>query len=248
LKSKDAKMLLELEGVSVRRGALEVVRGVSLHVNEGEVVSVIGTNGAGKSSLMLAVAGLLPLASGGIRFQGQAIDALPAAARSHAGIALVPEGRWLFPEMTVEEHLRLGSFRRALRAGLSSRLAEVFELFPKLAERRRQVVSTLSGGEQQMVSVGRALMSDPRLLMLDEPSIGLAPVVVQQIFAALERVVARGLTVLLVEQDVENALRFSRRGYVLENGSIALEGEAAQLLGNPDVADAYLGRVGRKRD
>jgi len=181
-----------------------------------------------------------------VLFEGKAISSLPAAARSHAGIALVPEGRWLFPEMTVEEHLRLGSFRKTLRAGLSSRLAEVFDLFPKLAERRQQVVSTLSGGEQQMVSVGRALMSDPRLLMLDEPSIGLAPVVVQQIFAALERVVQRGLTVLLVEQDVENALRFSRRGYVLENGAIALEGAASELLGNPAVADAYLGQ-GAKR-
>lgn len=235
-------MLLELKGVSIRRGALEVVRDVSLGVEQGEVVSVIGTNGAGKSSLMLAIAGLLPIAAGTIHFNGRRVDVLSPPARSHSGIALVPEGRWLFPEMTVEEHLRLGSFHRSLRGGLDARMKQIFELFPILAERRTQVVSTLSGGEQQMVSVGRALMSEPRLIMLDEPSMGLAPLVVQQIFDVLKRVVATGVTVLIVEQDVENALQLSQRGYVLENGAVVLEGPAGDLLNNSDVADAYLGK------
>jgi branched-chain amino acid transport system ATP-binding protein len=234
-------MLLELAEVTVRRGAIEAVRGASLGLGEGETVSIIGTNGAGKSSLMLAIAGLLAPATGAIRFAGQKIGGLSPEARSRLGIALVPEGRWLFPEMSVEENLRLGSFRRTLRPGLADRLDAVFALFPRLAERRRQIAATLSGGEQQMVSIGRALMSDPKLLMLDEPSIGLAPLVVEQIFEVLRAVAAQGLTILLVEQNVEAALRLSQRGYVIENGIITLEGRAEDLLTNPEILAAYLG-------
>jgi branched-chain amino acid transport system ATP-binding protein len=234
-------MLLELAEVTVRRGAIEAVRGASLGLGEGETVSIIGTNGAGKSSLMLAIAGLLAPAAGAIRFAGEEIAGLSPEARSRLGIALVPEGRWLFPEMSVEENLRLGSFRRTLRPGLADRLDSVFALFPRLAERRRQIAATLSGGEQQMVSIGRALMSDPKLLMLDEPSIGLAPLVVEQIFEVLRAVAAQGLTILLVEQNVEAALRLSQRGYVIENGTITLEGRAEDLLTNPEILAAYLG-------
>lgn len=232
--------MLELKGVSVKRGRLTVVKSVDLSVAAGEVVSVIGTNGAGKSSLMLSIAGLVPNESGEIRFEGERIDALKPERRSELGIALVPEGRWLFPDMTVEECLSLGAFRKSLRSGYRSAMDEVFGLFPRLAERRAQVVSTLSGGEQQMVSIGRALMTRPKLLLLDEPSIGLAPIVVRQVFEALGKILASGLTVVLVEQNVEQALRFSHRAYVLTNGAVSLEGSSSELLHDPRIVDAYL--------
>jgi len=236
--------MLELKDVTIRRGPLQVVHGVSLAVERGEVVSIIGTNGAGKSSLMLAIAGLLKTAGGEVRFEGTRIDELSAEQRSHRGIALVPEGRWLFPDLTVEQHLRLGAFHKPLRTEAAKAMAEVYALFPRLAERRNQVVSTLSGGEQQMVSIGRALMTRPKILLLDEPSIGLAPIVVTQMFDALRTIVATGLTVLVVEQNVEEALHFSQRGYVLSNGRFAFEGKAAELLADPRVAEAYLTGAG----
>lgn len=232
--------MLELKDVSVKRGRLTVVKSVNLKVGAGEVVSVIGTNGAGKSSLMLAIVGLLGNSGGEISFDGRRIDALSPEQRSAAGIALVPEGRWLFPEMTVEECLALGAFRPELRRNYRQYMDEVFELFPRLGERRAQVVSTLSGGEQQMVSIGRALMTRPKMLLLDEPSIGLAPIVVNQMFETLQRIIKTGLTVLLVEQNVEQALRFSNRAYVLNNGTIALDGASADLLGDERVVGAYL--------
>lgn len=234
-------MLLELKGVTIRRGSLEVARDVSLGVKAHEVVSVVGTNGAGKSSLMLAIAGLLSTAKGQVRFDGRDITNLPAHERARLGIALVPEGRWLFSQMSVEQNLRLGAFHRPRRAALAERLDYVFELFPKLADRRRQIVSSLSGGEQQMVSIARALVGSPALLMLDEPSIGLAPAVVEQIFEVAARVARDGLAILIVEQNVEDALQLSSRGYVLQNGAIVLEGQAADLLHDPAVTSAYLG-------
>jgi len=233
--------LLEINNVSIRRGVLEVVQDVSLQLEKGEVVSVVGTNGAGKSSLMLATAGLLPISSGSIIFEGTDISTLSPHKRSHMGMALVPEGRALFSEMSVYENLKVGAYHRPLRKKLAQRMEYVFDLFPKLLERSPQIVSSLSGGEQQMVSIGRALMSSPRLLMLDEPSIGLAPVVMDQIYDVLGRVAADGQTILLVEQKVEESLRFSDRGYVLQNGSIALEGKAEDLLSNTDIATLYLG-------
>jgi len=232
--------MLELKDVSVRRGRLTVVKSVNLTVRAGEVVSVIGTNGAGKSSLMLSIVGLLANSGGEIRFDGRRIDGLKPEQRSEAGIALVPEGRWLFPDMTVEECLALGAFRPALRRNYRQFMDEVFELFPRLGERRSQVVATLSGGEQQMVSIGRALMTRPKMLLLDEPSIGLAPIVVNQLFETLRRIIKTGLTVLLVEQNVEQALRFSNRAYVLSNGSMVLEGASSELLGDEQVVGAYL--------
>ncbi len=234
-------MLLELNGVTIRRGSLEVAREISLVVRRKEVVSVIGTNGAGKSSLMLAIAGLLPTSAGKIRFAGVDITDLPTHERAQHGIALVPEGRWLFPQMTVEQNLRLGAFQRQKRLKLPERLEYVFDLFPKLADRRGQIVSSLSGGEQQMVSIARALIGSPALLMLDEPSIGLAPAIVQQIFEVAARIARDGLAILIVEQNVEDALRLSSRGYVLQNGAIVLEGAASSLLHDPAVTAAYFG-------
>jgi branched-chain amino acid transport system ATP-binding protein len=234
-------MLLELDRLTLRRGALEVARDVSIGVSAGEVVSIIGTNGAGKSSLMLSIAGLLAPVSGSMRFDGQDITRLPSHRRSHLGIALAPEGRWLFAQMTVEENLRLGAFHRPRRDQLADRLAYVFDLFPKLRDRRTQITASLSGGEQQMVAIGRALMGSPRLLMLDEPSIGLAPTVVADIFQVVARIAREGLTTLIVEQNVEDVLRLSSRGYVLQNGVVALEGAADMLLKNPEVAAVYLG-------
>ena len=232
--------MFEAASVYIRRGPLEVVRNVSLKAAAGQVVSVIGTNGAGKSSLMLAIAGLLQVASGEIRFEGDRIDGLPPEERSRRGVALVPEGRWLFADLTVEENLRLGAFDRTRRGALAESLDRVYGLFPKLADRRSQVVSTLSGGEQQMTSIGRALMTRPKLLILDEPSIGLAPVVVEQVFDALRAIVGLGLTIIVVEQNVEEALRFSTYAYVLANGRVSLEGPAVELLRDERVTGAYL--------
>lgn len=232
--------MLEVQSVHIWRGPLEVVRGVSLSARKGQIVSLIGTNGAGKSSLVMAIAGLLPIRSGKINFAGSPIHNLSPEDRSRRGIALVPEGRWLFSELSVEDNLRLGAFDRSVRAGAAERQERIYSLFPRLAERRRQIVSTLSGGEQQMASIGRALMTDPTLLILDEPSIGLAPIVVQQVFDALRIVVETGLTVLIVEQNVEAALALSQYGYVLSNGEIALEGPAARLLTDPKMIGSYL--------
>jgi branched-chain amino acid transport system ATP-binding protein len=232
--------MFEAASVYIRRGRLEVIRDVSLTAASGQVVSVIGTNGAGKSSLMLAIAGLLQIAGGEIRFEGDRIDNLSPEERSRRGIALVPEGRWLFADLTVEENLRLGAFDSTRRGALGESLDQVYGLFPKLADRRSQIVSTLSGGEQQMTSIGRALMTRPKLLVLDEPSVGLAPVVVEQVFDALRAIVGLGLTVIVVEQNVEEALRFSSYAYVLANGSVSLEGPANELLRDERVTGAYL--------
>jgi branched-chain amino acid transport system ATP-binding protein len=222
-------------------GDVVAVRAVSLEVRAGEIVALIGANGSGKTTTLRAVSGLLPLRRGHVELDGRRISGLGPAAVVAAGIAHVPEGRQLFPTMTVLENLELGARTAEGRARRTETLARVFELFPRLSERARQVAGTLSGGEQQMVAIGRALMARPRLLMLDEPSLGLAPVVVSAIFANLTAINRDGLTILLVEQNVLRALRLSHRAYVLENGTITLSGASAGLLADEGIKRAYLG-------
>jgi branched-chain amino acid transport system ATP-binding protein len=233
--------LLRVDGIEVGYGDLTAVRDVSLEVREGEAVALIGANGAGKTTTLRAVSGLLPLRRGRIEFEGQRLDGLGPAEIVARGIAHVPEGRQLFPTMTVRENLELGARTRAARAARVETLERVFELFPRLRERSVQLAGTLSGGEQQMCAIGRGLMSRPRLLMLDEPSLGLAPVMVRTIFEILARINQEGMTILLVEQNVLRSLQLSHRGYVIENGRITIEGSGADLLASPHVKQAYLG-------
>ena len=233
--------LLCLDGIQVGYGDMTAVHEASLEVREGETVALIGGNGAGKTTTLRAVSGLLPLRRGRIEFAGERLDGLGPAGIVARGIAHVPEGRQLFPTMTVRENLELGARSVEARRRRGESLAWVFDLFPRLSERERQVAGTLSGGEQQMCAIGRGLMAKPRLLMLDEPSLGLAPVVVRAIFDNLERINRAGLSILLVEQNVLRALRLCHRGYVLENGRIALEGARESLLASPHIKQAYLG-------
>jgi len=233
--------LLRLDGIQVGYGDMTAVHEASLEVREGETVALIGGNGAGKTTTLRAVSGLLPLRRGSIAFAGERLDGVGPAGVVARGIAHVPEGRQLFPTMTVRENLELGARSVEARRRRGESLAWVFDLFPRLSERERQVAGTLSGGEQQMCAIGRGLMAKPRLLMLDEPSLGLAPVVVRAIFDNLERINRRGLSILLVEQNVLRALQLCHRGYVLENGRIALEGVREALLASPHIKQAYLG-------
>jgi len=233
--------LLRLDGIQVGYGDMTAVHAASLEVREGETVALIGGNGAGKTTTLRAVSGLLPLRRGSIEFAGERLDGLGPAGVVARGIAHVPEGRQLFPTMTVRENLELGARSVEARRRRGESLAWVFDLFPRLSERERQAAGTLSGGEQQMCAIGRGLMAKPRLLMLDEPSLGLAPVVVRTIFDDLERINRGGLTILLVEQNVLRALQLCHRGYVLENGRIALEGTRETLLASPHIKQAYLG-------
>jgi branched-chain amino acid transport system ATP-binding protein len=233
--------LLRVDGIEVGYGDLTAVRDVSLEVREGEAVALIGANGAGKTTTLRAISGLLPLRRGRIEFQGQRLDGLAPAEIVARGIAHVPEGRQLFPTMTVRENLELGARTRAARGGRGEMLERVFELFPRLRERREQLAGTLSGGEQQMCAIGRGLMARPRLLMLDEPSLGLAPVLVKAIFEDLGRINGQGITVLLVEQNVLRSLHLAHRGYVLENGRMMLSGARDELLTSGHIKQAYLG-------
>ena len=233
--------LLRVDGIEVGYGALTAVGDVSLEVREGEVVALIGANGAGKTTTLRAVSGLLPLRRGRIEFEGQRLDGLTSAQIVARGIAHVPEGRQLFPTMTVLENLELGARTRAARARRDESLGRVFDLFPRLRERRGQLAGTLSGGEQQMCAIGRGLMACPRLLMLDEPSLGLAPVMVKAIFEDLGRINAQGLTILLVEQNVLRSLQLAGRGYVLENGRVTRSGTGPELLASGHIKEAYLG-------
>ena len=233
--------LLRLDGIQVGYGDMTAVHEASLEVREGETVALIGGNGAGKTTTLRAVSGLLPLRSGSIEFAGERLDGLGPAGVVARGIAHVPEGRQLFPTMTVRENLELGARSVEARRRRAETLAWVFDLFPRLSERQKQVAGTLSGGEQQMCAIGRGLMAKPRLLMLDEPSLGLAPVVVRAIFEDLQRINRGGLTILLVEQNVLRALQLCHRGYVLENGRIALEGAREALLASTHIKQAYLG-------
>jgi branched-chain amino acid transport system ATP-binding protein len=232
--------LLEIRGLEVRYGGIRAVKGIDLEVAEGELVCLIGANGAGKSSTLRAIAGLASGASGSIRFGDREIARTPAFERSRSGLVMVPEGRGVFSRLTVEENLAMGAYARA-DSGVPSDRARVFELFPRLAERRVQVAGTLSGGEQQMLAIGRALMSRPRLLALDEPSMGLAPMAARLILEVIRDINRDGVTVLLVEQNAQGALALAHRAYVMESGEITLAGEARALLADPRVREAYLG-------
>jgi branched-chain amino acid transport system ATP-binding protein len=232
--------LLTLDGVEAGYGDLTAISGVSLEVRRGEAVALIGGNGAGKTTTLRAISGLLPVRAGRIELEGDRLDGLGSAQIVARGIAHVPEGRQLFPTLTVRDNLELGGLA-ADRRRRADALDLVFTLFPRLRERERQLAGTLSGGEQQMCAIGRGLMARPRLLLLDEPSLGLAPVMVKLIFETLQQVNDAGTTIMLVEQNVPRALQLSHRGYVLENGRIALAGTRADLLANPHVKQAYLG-------
>jgi branched-chain amino acid transport system ATP-binding protein len=234
-------MLLELDEIVVKYGRIEALHGMTLRVAEGEVVALIGANGAGKTTTMRAISGLNPLASGTIRFDGKDISNMRADLRVPMGICQSPEGRGIFPGMTVLENLDMGAFTRRDTAEVAKDLDRVLTLFPRLAERRKQAGGTLSGGEQQMLAVGRALMSRPRLLLLDEPSMGLAPMIIQQIFDIITEINQQGTTVLLVEQNAQQALSRAHRGYVLETGRIVKEGTGQELLHDPSIKEAYLG-------
>jgi branched-chain amino acid transport system ATP-binding protein len=239
-----ADPMLELEDVDAGYGPLQVLRGVSLSVARGEIVSLIGPNGAGKTTVIRAILGLIPLrarSGGAIRFKGERIDGLPPEAIVRRGIAVVPEGARVFPEMSVVDNLRMGALADHARALEARTLPEVYAMFPRLAERERQLARTLSGGERQMLAMGRALMSCPELLLLDEPSLGLQPTLVRGIIEAIRGINQRGITVLLIEQNVHIALPISHRGYVLEQGRVTLEDAGAALLDNPHVRVSYLG-------
>lgn len=233
--------ILQLRDTRVAYGAIEAVKGISLELARGELVSLIGANGAGKTTTLNAIAGTLGTAGGQILYDGQAIDKLPAYKRLRQGLALVPEGRGIFTRLTVEENLRMGAYCRRDHDAVEADMERIFGMLPRVRERLQQVAGTLSGGEQQMVAIGRALLSRPRLLLLDEPSMGLAPLVVEKIFEVIAAVAAEGVTVLLVEQNATLALEFSSRAYVMESGTITLSGSGADLLADPKVRAAYLG-------
>jgi branched-chain amino acid transport system ATP-binding protein len=233
--------LLRIDGLEAGYGDVTAVSAVSLEVRRGEAVALIGSNGAGKTTTLRAISGLLPLRSGTIELEGRRLDGLSPAEIVALGVVHVPEGRQLFPSMTVRENLDLGARSAEARAKKSETLEWVFGLFPRLADRQRQLAGTLSGGEQQMCAIGRGLMARPKLLMLDEPSLGLAPVMVKAIFDNLERINREGTTLLLVEQNVLRSLQLSHRGYVLENGRIVLDGARADLLASRHIRQAYLG-------
>lgn len=232
--------LLEVQDIRTYYGAIEALKGVSLTVEEGEVVTLIGSNGAGKSTTLRSISGLTPARAGRIRFAGDDITRVPAHEIVSYGIALSPEGRHCFPRMTVRENLDLGAHHRR-GASISDDMERVFDLFPRLREREKQKAGTMSGGEQQMLAMGRALMARPRLLMLDEPSMGIAPILVQRIYETIAQINRDGTTILLVEQNANYALEVSRRGYVLETGRVVLSDGSEQLRDNPDVQRAYLG-------
>ena len=235
--------MLRLDNIDVYYGKIQTLKGVSLEVNDGELVTLIGSNGAGKSTTLRTISGLMRPRGGSIVYDGKPIDRLPAHEIVNLGIVHCPEGRRLFGHLTVSENLRLGAVTQRSHSEVERQRREVFELFPRLEERRSQSAATLSGGEQQMLAIGRALMARPRLLLLDEPSLGLAPLLVQSVFATIRRIKAQGVTILLVEQNAWQALEIADRGYVMETGKIILTDSAAVLRTNPQVEQAYLGGV-----
>ena len=232
--------ILKVSDINVYYGAIHAIKGVSFEVNPGEIVTLIGANGAGKSTTLQTISGLLHSRTGSIEFLGESLMGIPAHKIVAKGLAQVPEGRRIFLQMTVEENLQMGAYTRS-GAGIDQDLEKVYTYFPRLMERRRQIAGTLSGGEQQMLAMGRALMSRPKLLMLDEPSMGLAPILVEQIFEIIRTLHKAGTTILLVEQNAQAALSIADRGYVLETGSIVTSGTGQELLASPEIKRAYLG-------
>lgn len=233
--------MLTIEDINVYYGNIQALRGISLHINEGEIVTLIGANGAGKSTMLKTVSGLLKPKQGKILYEGQSIGGKPAQSIVKMGISQVPEGRRVFANMSVEENLQLGAYLRKDKAGIKQDMEKVYELFPRLLERLKQQSGTLSGGEQQMLAMGRALMAKPRLLLLDEPSMGLAPLLVKQIFSIIEEINKTGTTILLVEQNANLALSIADRAYVVETGRIVLSGPAEELTASEEIKNAYLG-------
>jgi branched-chain amino acid transport system ATP-binding protein len=235
-------VLLDVKGLEAGYGGIRAVKGIDLEISEGELVCLIGANGAGKSTTLRAVCGLLPARAGSVRYGGTDIAGVPIHELPRRGLVMIPEGRGIFPQLTVQENLAMGAYTRN-DAGIAEDVERRFETFPRLKERRTQIAGTLSGGEQQMLAMGRALMARPRLLLLDEPSMGLAPRLVAKIFDIVREIAWQGVTILLVEQNARLALEVANRGYVMESGSITLAGDAKGLLENPKVREAYLGEV-----
>ena len=236
-----ADVLLKVKGLKVAYGGIQAVKGVDFEVREGELVSLIGSNGAGKTTTMKAITGTLGLAGGDIEYLGQSIRGQGAWDLVKKGLAMVPEGRGVFTRMTILENLQMGAYIRSDNAGIASDIDRIFTIFPRLKERRDQLAGTMSGGEQQMLAMGRALMSQPRVLLLDEPSMGLSPIMVDKIFEVVRDVYAQGVTVLLVEQNASRALQLADRGYVMESGLITMTGKGSEMLEDPKVRAAYLG-------
>jgi len=233
--------LLEVKQLKISYGGIHAVKGIDFEVASGELVALIGSNGAGKTTTLKALAGLLQPSSGKISYDGKPLHSIPAYQRVRNGLALVPEGRGIFARLTVAENLQMGAYTRDDEAEIAHDMQHIYQLFPRLAERRTQLAGTLSGGEQQMVAMGRALMSKPKLLMLDEPSMGLAPMMVEKIFATIRDILTQGVSILLVEQNAKLALEVAQRGYVLESGLVTLADSASNLLGSDAVRQAYLG-------
>ena len=233
--------LLEVSGLKVAYGGIQAVKGIDLHIEAGELVALIGANGAGKSSTLKTLAGMHQPAAGTATYNGERIEGVASHVLVRKGLALVPEGRGVFSRLTVEDNLLMGAYSRNDDAAIKQELAQVYEIFLRLFERKDQLAGTLSGGEQQMLAIGRALLGKPKLLLLDEPSMGLSPIMVQKIFETVQRVSAQGVTILLVEQNAKLALEVSSRGYVMESGTITLSGAAKELLNDPKVRAAYLG-------
>ncbi|GAA0136601.1 ABC transporter ATP-binding protein [Paenibacillus sp. YSY-4.3] len=239
--TSDSQAILEIKDLSVNYGVISAVKQMNLHIQPGEIVGLIGTNGSGKTSALRSISGLNKSIQGQIFFQGQEITKLEPHQIVARGISQVPEGRGVFPDLTVLENLKLGAYVRNDKAGIADDIQGMFQLFPRLEERKKQLAGTMSGGEQQMLAIARALMARPKLLLLDEPSMGLAPLIVKEIFAAIRKVNEEGVSVLLVEQNATMALATAHRGYVMETGSIVVEGEAAELRNNDVVRSVYLG-------
>jgi branched-chain amino acid transport system ATP-binding protein len=236
-----ARPLLSIQGLRVAYGGIMAVKGIDFEVRAGELVSLIGANGAGKTTTLKAITGLQPMADGDIVFDGQSIRGKPAHALVRMGLAMVPEGRGTFTRMTIDENLLMGSYTRGDKQGVQDDIDRVFSIFPRLKERRSQLAGTMSGGEQQMLAMGRAMMCRPRMLLLDEPSMGLSPIMVDKIFEVVSEIAQQGVTILLVEQNAKRALELAQRGYVLDSGTMTMGGEASTLLGDPRVRAAYLG-------
>ena len=238
-----ATPLLQLKGLEVAYGGIHAVKGIDLEVGQGELVCLIGANGAGKTTTLKGICGLLPVKAGKIYYGGADVTGKPAFQLVRRGLAMVPEGRGVFGALTIEENLAMGAYIRDDKDGIRSDIERVYQLFPRLKERRRQTAGTMSGGEQQMLAMGRAMMSRPKLLLLDEPSMGLAPLMVQKVFETIVTISGEGVTILLIEQNAKLALEVSKRGYVMESGEVTLSGDASSLLHDPKVRAAYLGEA-----